>query len=240
MVGPIQGDVIIRLSPVRSLSSTTAAVEAIRGFIMREGLRVDDRLPAERDLMRRLEVGRSTVREALRKLEGMGIVQRRAGSGTYLMRALDEDTVHLQVSLSLRQTELLNGLEVRRGLESEAVTLAALRASGEQLGRIEELLLAMEDHHDRVGTGSGRLDVQFHKAIYEAAGNPLFVQLIGSLNDIFQTFFTNPLDQPGFAERSFPFHRHLFEAIRDRDPDAARLHINAILDVVEEDLKAAT
>ncbi|MCB1971451.1 MAG: FadR family transcriptional regulator [Geminicoccaceae bacterium] len=190
--------------------------------------------------MLQLEVGRSTVREALRQLEGMGVVERRIGSGTYLTRSIEENTVHLQVSLSLRQTELLNGLEIRRGLESEAVTLAALRAGEGQLSIIERHLLAMEEHHARTGAGSARIDVQFHQAIYEATGNPLFVQLIGSLNDIFATFFTNPLKQPGFAERSFPFHRKLFEAIRDRNPEAARQHINDILDVVEEDLKAAS
>ncbi|MEZ5825499.1 MAG: FadR/GntR family transcriptional regulator [Geminicoccaceae bacterium] len=216
----------------------TAAVDAIRDFIIREGLRPGDRLPAERQLMGRLEVGRSTVREALRQLEGMAVLERRAGSGTYLSRALDEDTVHLQVSLSLQQTELLNGLEIRRGLESEAVALAALRATDDQLERIERSLLALEAYHARHGIGSGKLDVRFHEAIYEAAGNPLFIQLIGSLNDIFRTFFTNPLQQPGFAERSFELHRPLFEAIRDRDPGRARATINAILDIVEEDLRA--
>ena len=155
--------------------------------------------------MMRLAVGRSTIREAMRQLEGMGLVERRPGSGTYLRRAMDRDTVHLQLSLSMRKAELLNGLEIRRGLESEAVALAARRATPAQLSAIEGHLLQLEAIHAKTGLGSSTIDVRFHKAIYEAAGNPLFPQIISSLNDIFATFFTNPLQQPGFAERSFPF-----------------------------------
>ena len=69
--------------------------------------------------------------------------------------------------------------------------------------------------------------------------NPLFVQILDSLRVVFDSFFTNPLEQPGFAARSFPFHRQLYEAIRDRDPARARALVDAILDVVEEDLRTA-
>lgn len=207
---------------------------------MQAGLGANDRLPPERELTERLRVGRSTIREALRHLEGMGLIERRAGSGTFLTRALDHDSVHVQLTLSMRQVELLNGLEIRRALELEAVSLAAARATSTQLQEIEALLLEMEAIHARTGSGPPHIDVQFHRAIYQATGNPLFPQIIGSLNDVFATFFTNPLAQAGFAERSFDFHRPLFEAIRDGDAAAARTHITAILDVVEDDLRSAT
>jgi len=169
----------------------------------------------------------------------MGLIERRAGSGTYLTRALDHDSVHVQLTLSMRQAELLNGLEIRRALELQAVSLAAERATPAQLARIEALLVEMEALHAQTGSGAPHIDVQFHRSIYEATGNPLFPQIIGSLNDVFATFFTNPLAQPGFAERSFGDHRPLFEAIRDGDAAAARRHITAILDVVEDDLRSA-
>ena len=94
----------------------------------------------------------------------------------------------------------------------------------------------MERVHLRDGT-SGPQDLAFHLAIYDAERNPLFRQLLEQMRGLFEAFWSIPFDRHDFAARSFPFHRMLFEAIRDGDPAAAAAHTRAILDIVEEDIK---
>ena len=101
---------------------------------------------------------------------------------------------------------------------------------------MEAALDEMERVHRREGT-SGAADLAFHLTIYDASGNPLFRQVLEQLRGHFERFWAQPFDRPDFASRSFPFHRRLFEAIRDGDPAAAAEHTRAILDIVEQDIR---
>ncbi|WP_448151270.1 FadR/GntR family transcriptional regulator [Labrys miyagiensis] len=213
-------------------------MRAIGGFIASSGLQPGDRLPTERQLMQSLAVGRSTVREVIRKLQALGVVESRKGSGTYLLRGMSADTIHvpLVIDATLLRDRLLQTLDVRRGLEGEASALAALRATPDDIVVIEAKLNAMEAVHLEKGT-SGREDLAFHLAIYDATHNPLFGQLLEQIREAFESFFDEPFDRPDFARRSFPFHRELFNAIASHDPDTARQKTLSILEIVEEDIK---
>lgn len=213
-------------------------MRAIGDHISRAGLKPGDKLPAERQLMAALAVGRSTVREVIRQMQTLGVVETRKGSGSYLLRAYSPDAIHLPLTIdtALLRDRLLQTLEVRRGLEVEAGALAALRNTPADLALIEEKLVEMERVHHIKGT-AGREDLAFHLAIYDAARNPLFRQLLEQMREAFERFWHKPFDRPDFAARSFPFHRHLFEAIRDRDPARAQRITIAILAIVEDDIK---
>jgi GntR family transcriptional regulator, transcriptional repressor for pyruvate dehydrogenase complex len=213
-------------------------MRAIAGFISASGVQPGDRLPTERQLMETLAVGRSTVREVIRKLQALGVVESRKGSGTYLLRTTSADAIHMPLVIDTTnlRNRLLESLEVRRGLEGEVSSLAAMRATPEDIARIEAKLLAMEAVHLVKGT-SGPEDLAFHLAIYDASHNSLFVQLLEQMREAFESFFDKPFDRPDFARRSFPFHRELFEAIARHDPVAARLKTLSILEIVEEDIR---
>ena len=142
---------------------------------------------------------------------------------------LSLDTTHLR-------DVLLKTLEVRRGIEAEAGMVAARKRTAEDLKDIELKLNEMERVHLSKGT-SGPEDLQFHLAIYDATHNPLFRQLLEQMRDAFERFWDKPFDRPDFARRSFPFHRTLFNAIADQDPEAARAETLKILDIVEQDIK---
>jgi DNA-binding FadR family transcriptional regulator len=189
--------------------------------------------------MRSLGVGRSTVREVIRQFQALGVVEARKGSGTYLLRAISVNSIHvpLVIDAGALRDRLLQTLEVRRGIEVEASAAAAKRATAEDLAILEEKLDAMERVHLEKGT-AGREDLAFHLAIYDATHNPLFRQLLEQIREAFEHFFEKPFDRPDFARRSFPFHRELFDAICRGDGEAARARTTAILAVVEEDIKA--
>ncbi|KQY13744.1 FadR/GntR family transcriptional regulator [Rhizobium sp. Root482] len=223
------------LPPADRVRQVTAAVA---DYIQRSGLKPGDRLPAERELMATLAVGRSTIREVIRHFQALGVVEARKGSGTYLLRAVSGTTIHMPLSLETAHLRdlLLKTLEVRRGIEAEAGMVAARMRTAHDLTVIEEKLAEMERVQIAKGT-SGPEDLAFHLAIYDATHNPLFKQLLEQMRGAFEQFWDQPFNRADFARRSFPFHRTLFNAIAAGDPESARAETLKILAIVEEDIK---
>lgn len=226
------------LKPLPKSDRARSVMTAMADFIAKSGFKPGDRLPAEREFMEGLAVGRSTVREVIRQLQALGIVESRKGSGTYLLRSVSADTVHMPLSIDTTRLRdaLLQTLDVRRGLEAEASAIAALRRGEDDLQEIEQKLQQMEAVHYEKGT-AGPEDLAFHLAVYDATHNPLFTQLLEQMREAFESFWEHPFERWDFARRSFPFHRELYDAIAARDAEAARKKTLAILDIVEEDIK---
>ncbi|GGB01518.1 GntR family transcriptional regulator [Brucella endophytica] len=232
------GEGKLAIAPLPSIDRMGQVTGALAGYIETAQLQAGDRLPAERELMSALGVGRSTIREAIRHFQALGVIETRKGSGTYLLKPVSAATIHMPLSFDparLRDA-LLQTLEVRRGIEAEASMVAARKRTAEDLGIIEEKLVEMERVHLAKGT-SGPQDLAFHLAVYDATHNPLFRQLLEQMRDAFFRFWTEPFDRPDFARRTFPFHRTLFNAIVAQDTKAARRETLKILDIVEEDIK---
>lgn len=228
------------LSRLAFADRTSAVTEALSAFIAKSKFSPGDRLPTEREMMTALGVGRSTVREAIRQFQARGLVESRQGSGTYLVRAISQEAIHVPLIMdpgtSVIRDQLLLTLQVRRGLEGEASAVAARNATASDILVIERALRVMERSHLANGT-AGEEDRLFHLAIYDATHNPLFRQVLEQMQDAFDRFFAMPFDRSDFASRSFEYHRELFEAIRSKDVRLARSKTMQILDVVEEDIK---
>ena len=221
-----------------SMDRSQQVIEALSNYIKAASLKAGDRLPAERELMAALAVGRSTIREVISHFQALGVMETRKGSGTYLLRPISAATIHMPLTLDATHLRdvLLQTLEVRRGIEVEAGMVAARRRTAEDLAVIEAKLDLMEAAHHSRGA-SGPEDLEFHLAIYDATHNPLFKQLLEQMRGAFERFWSSPFDRVDFARRSFPFHRTLFNAIAAQDTEAARRETLKILDVVEEDIQ---
>ena len=232
------GHAAAALGPLRIPARDTAILDAIAGFIVERGLAPGDRLPSERELCERLKVSRPTLREALQRWAALGIVDMRVGSGTYLAVPVAPGAVHLALTVQLEHAHLQRTLELRRALETSAAELAASRASTDALAEIRSRLERMEAVHLRYGTAPEE-DWAFHLSVYHAAGNPLFIQIVGQLHSALHRFWETPFGKSDFASRSFPMHRLLYEAIAARDPAAARQVTLDIIRITEEDLGEA-
>ncbi len=226
------------LAALPPLGRARQVARALSDYIEAAGLGPGDRLPPERDLTQSLRVGRSSLREAVSQLQALGVLEARIGSGTFVLKSVSGRTVHLPLSIEAHGPghTLLLTLEVRRGIEIEASMAAARRRTTGDLERIASALDTMETTHRLEGT-AGEEDLAFHLAIYHASGNPLFRQVLEQLREVFEQFWRKPFGRSDFAARSVPFHRQLYEAIRDGDPAAAAAHTRAILDIVEEDIR---
>lgn len=227
------------LDPIKPRGLDDSVLTALANYVEGEALQLGQKLPTERLLADRLRVSRNTVREALTRWEGLGLVERRQGSGTYLKAEVSASMLHMPLTVTggADFLGLVQTLQVRRALEAEAAALCAERAGpaeidaiGRKLDTLEAVFLATE------GVSSDA-DWAFHQAIYRASGNPLFEQIISAMLTSFHRFWEHPLGIRDFGHASYPFHRTMFDRIAARDPDGARSEALKLLATVEDDLR---
>jgi GntR family transcriptional repressor for pyruvate dehydrogenase complex len=217
-------------------TKSEAVIDTLARFVSESNLEVDDRLPAERELASALGVSRPVLREALKQLEALGVVEPRPGSGTYLRSPLSPNDLHLVMRVELERESLIKLLDLRRALESDAAALAARRASDEGIRELEHLVDVLEEEFHTKGDNP-EADKAFHVALYRLADNRLFWDLVKTVWDQIETFWQYPLGKKDFAKRTLPLHRATFERIRDRDPEGAREVVLQMFAIIEEDLR---
>jgi GntR family transcriptional repressor for pyruvate dehydrogenase complex len=210
-------DLLIQQAPRKKLAETVAAqlLDAVRD------LKPGTRLPPERELTKRLGVGRSTLREALNGLALLGIVEIRHGQGVFVAerQSIAGDTERSLPPKAITQ-ELI---EARRIVEVELARLAAERRTETDLGAMQALLDA---HRADLEAGRGPImqASQFHLLVADAAKNQI-------LADVVRPFFRLMLERgpqlyettEGYARWELQQHQRICDAIRSGDPEAARL-----------------
>ncbi len=224
------------LDPINSPSRGVAVLDAMAEMIERAGLEVGDRLPPEVAIASALGVGRSTIREALNRWEGLGLIRRRRGDGTYLTARVRTSQGPLPTMVQLEGEAILRLLDMRRVIESGTVRRAATNATTRQrlgIARLCDVLLAIVD----AGQPYRAADMAFHAAICDATGNPMFGQLLQRMDEAFERSAESPFSVPGFGLASFPQHRNLADAIVAGDADAAEVALMTIIDLVEAEIR---
>jgi GntR family transcriptional regulator, transcriptional repressor for pyruvate dehydrogenase complex len=201
---------------------TDDAIEKIKGMIVSGELRPGDRLPKEADLAAQLGLSRNSLREAVRALSLVRILDVRQGDGTYVTslepKALLEGLSFI-VDLHHDAT-VLEFFEVRRILEPAATALAALRIDLEEVG-------ALRDHLGHVTDGSSvedliDNDLEFHRRIAEAAGNSVLSSLVDTLcGPTIRARVWRGLTQEGALRRTLDEHHAILDALAARQPDVA-------------------
>lgn len=159
------------------------ASERLLELILEREYEVGDKLPNEYELAQDLEVGRSTVREAVRSLATRNILEVRQGSGTYISskKGVSEDP--LGFSLVRDRVKLTTDLfEVRYLLEPRIAERVAQFASDEDVARLEEIVLAIEEAVAAGDTKHLELDVKFHCMLAEMSGNLAMTSLMPVIN----------------------------------------------------------
>lgn len=190
----------------------------IRTGVLREG----ERLPAERELARRLGVGRASVREAIAALQVQGVVETRPGAGSFVVpdareRLREEPEVHDASPSAV--------LEARAAIEPPVARLAAACAGRDAVA--EELLDAMDAEPD--GAAWNRADRDFHRRLAAMTGNPVLLSVadgIAALMDqpLWQRLRDESVAAPGRMALHAAEHRLIYEAIVDGDADAAAFY----------------
>jgi GntR family transcriptional repressor for pyruvate dehydrogenase complex len=214
----------VHLNPIRPKRISDQVFDQLRELIFRGELKPGDQIMPERDLSETLNVSRTSVRDAIRKLVVMGFLEQRQGQGTFVR---DPETLTknpLALAIEAQDATLIDLLEVRLGMECNAAALAARRASEKDIAFIEKSLEDMKQ--DILGGSLGNeADVSFHMAVSYATKNPLQVYLMKNFFDYLFIGIKENLkylyEDPGNIESIITQHTRIVEAIKSRDPQQA-------------------
>ncbi len=222
------------LEPIRRTRVYEQVASRIQQLILEGEFRPGDRLPTERELAEQFRVSRSSVRDAIRVLELMGLVEARQGEGT-VVRDLSPDAVVTPLaSLLLRSRGLLADLlDVRKMIEPHLAARAAVHATEEEVARLQAIL-----DRQRAKAQAGQLaveeDSEFHYTIATAARNQVILRILDVLMDLLRTSREKSLQVPGRLQKSLEGHRRILRAIRRRDPAAAEAAMRRHLEEIEQ------
>ena len=212
-------------------------LDALAEMVARSGLGIGDRLPPEVHMAQQLGVGRSTMREALNRWEGLGLIRRRRGVGTFLVAPIPAPGGPVDPDVRLEGDAVLRLLEVRMAVETAVARHAATRATKSQAAQIDRLCTHLLDIVAR-GENYREADLEFHTAIADASANPIFTKLLSDLDNAFERSAESPFNRAAFGLESFDYHRPLADAIVAHDPDAAEQAVIDIITSVRREVEA--
>ncbi len=228
--GKRRGDRGVDLAPIKSTRIYEEIVRQIKQLISEGQLKSGDRLPPERDLAEKFVVSRTSVREALRALESLGLIESRPGEGTFVREvSIDALVGPLALLLTTQREAIAELFEARRLLEPALAGLAAARATRDEIQEMDRILEAQAKEIAAGNTGLAQ-DAAFHAAIGAAAHNRAITRLAHAIMDLLSQSREESLNTPGRPTRSHQDHRRILAAITARDERAAR---QAMLDHLE-------
>lgn len=197
-------------------------VDRLLSLIRERELRPGDKLPPERELAAMMEVSRPSLREALRALAIMNIIEIRQGDGTYVS-SLEPKLLmaHLDFVFTLTDATYLELFEARRILEAGIVMLAAERITDEEIADLEA---CVERSAENIHNAQAILesDLELHETIAKVAKNEILEQFMVSIRQLGRVSRSRTVELKGVPEQSVQDHREIVQALKSRDPKAAR------------------
>lgn len=214
------------LKPVRALPRTTlteAAFEQLIEYVVKGTWKAGDRLPPERELCQQFGIARTSLREALKAMELVGMLDSRVGDGTFVCpRSEFLSRPLLWAFTGTDHEELVEIMEARALLEENIAGLAAERGTKEEITQIEDAITQMRD---AIAAGTSILDsdMRFHLAVATAAHNEVLRNAVQLLRNITRQWLMYKVQMPNVASSVLKRHEAIYRAIASRKPNAARL-----------------
>ena len=215
----------VKLSPVAKASVADMVLEQLLDLFMAGSLKLGDRLPSELELAKQLGSGRNTVREAMKVLQVMGVIERRQGDGSYVATEISVPLKPLLLALFSRMGTTAEMVELRRVLEVGLVDLVIEKASDDDLERLERTIdeyATAIDQPDLATEELVELDLSFHYTMFEITQDGSIIDLGKLIMRLFASSIAAHLSSEGGVTRAVEDHRRILAAIRSRDRDAAR------------------
>lgn len=226
-----------RFSVVARSTLPEEIAAGLLSLIRARELRPGDKLPSERTLAGMMDVSRPVLREALRALSIMKVVDIRHGSGTYVTSLEPRKLVsHLELAFSTDTVALVRLLEARRVVEVGNVRLAAERIGPDGIVELEAILAGLEAAVDDPAAFSER-DIAFHDAVCAAADNFVLAQFMAIVDTLGKVSRERTGAVRLVREATLRDHRHILDALRRGDADAAARAMQEHLDHVERSLE---
>ena len=232
------------ISPLKPVSRTTLSEQValqLAAEVAAKRWQPGDKLPSEAELCRAFNVGRSTLREALKSLAFVGIIRMRAGGGSYVAERPSKYVNRPLLARGILNTEKdVNDLsEARLVLETELASLCARRATRRELATLEDLNRKMNVAKDEDRGKFQQLDLEFHLSIAASSKNEVLAELLGHIRGALQELIRKSLLLPNGMNLACKQHEKILAALKQRNPAAARKAIRAHLSTIHRGYKVA-
>jgi GntR family transcriptional repressor for pyruvate dehydrogenase complex len=232
----------MKLAPIAQPSLVDEVAGRLRQFVESGNLQAGDRLPSEPELVEKLRVSRTVLREAISRLESIGLLRVKRGLGTFVgdRNSLAASTQLIRTALAISPHDLLQVSLLRRAIETQCARTAANKITDEQISELEVI------HHDMVELSRAqprdmlatmRRDFDFHVKIVQIGGNELMRNVLEVLQEFVIAAMVQTLYQPGLPQPAKDQHQEMLDAVRARDPQRAEAAAAAHMDLLDARLK---
>lgn len=217
-----------------------AIIDKIKKDIIAGNLSGGDKLPPERELAKQFGISRTSVREALRTLEILGVIESIQGSGNFITGDLRKSFIEsISIMFLLQQTNDLQITQLREALEMKAVLLAIENITEEQINHLEDIVKEMSITSDE--RKNSALDKELHCAIAAASKNNIIILILNILSELINIDITSRrkeiLSNNANKKRLLKIHEHLVTSIRNKDIKVAYRAVRDHFEIILENVK---
>ena len=209
----------LKIEPVQKNPIVVQLTRRLLDYVFLGDIKQGDKLPPERQLKEALGVGRSAIREAIKVLTVLGVVEVRQGDGTYLRKSDSGFLIEsIEWGLLLGDTEIMDVIEARKEIEVSIVKYAAERCTDEEIKELGSILEKL-----RISTPEEfvELDIAFHLKLAEMAKNTAFKGVLTSIQSLLRTWIKLVIEPERSTGFSYNDHLKIYEAVSKRDAEGA-------------------
>ena len=208
-----------KFEPIQKNSIVVELTRRLLDYIFSGTIKPGEKLPAERQLQEALGVGRSAVREAIKVLEVLGVLEVKQGDGTYLRNSESGLLIEsIEWGMLLGQKKTADIVEARIEIEVAIAKLAASRCTDQE---VEELWGILEQLKNATITNFVELDIAFHLKLADIARNSALKGILISIQSLLRTWIKSVIESAGTTDFSYNDHLKIFNAVSERNPLAA-------------------
>jgi len=216
---------------IKRQSVSDQVFEQLKEQLLMNEWRRGEKLPSENELATSFDVSRVTVRHALQKLTALGLIETKLGEGSFVRDVAPGISMNQLIPMAyLNENSLQEIIEFRRVMEGKVAELAAMKATSEDIEKLEQAYSTMEQVKENLQQFS-EADLNFHLTIADIAKNSIILQIYYIINDVLRRAFSEIVLKRGNSAGLY-YHKLLLEAIKSGDATKAR----SIMDEHMEDL----
>ena len=226
------------VAPIKKINVAEQAINKIYELVKEKNLKEGDKLPPERELVKILEISRSSLREAIRALEMIGVINVTQGRGMVIESSKISNSIikPLAFSIILNKNTFLELFEARKLIEVECAGLAAERVTTPELKKVKEIYNQLIKHqHNR--EKSIKYEIKLHEEITEIAKNNILGDILSSIKKLLRESRDTTVPSQGVTLKTINFHEKLIQVFEAKDASKARKLMFEHLDIVSKRLK---
>jgi GntR family transcriptional repressor for pyruvate dehydrogenase complex len=226
------------MQAIEKVSVVQQVENRIRTYILNNNIKIGDKLPTERELCEELNVGRGTIREAIRILQTKGLVELQPGRGAFVARKEEFDKFDLANWFRENEIKIMDCIEVRTAIEPLAVKLAIQKCSDKDIKRLRAIQnRSITAVREKDIASLAQCDEQFHTLIVECSENKFLIDINKKLNYSLTNFRSKTFNIPKNVDNFIPAHEAIIKAFEKHDPELGQKSLLNHLGYVTEDLE---